>query len=283
METPTATNPIAGAAITIEGTLNFRGFGGYPSTLRPKCSTRDGFIYRSGHLEEITPTGLEQLRNLGITTIIDLTNSGEKNALFTDSPNESSHRGFKILSLPLAKKEFSVQQLSEKYRRYLVEGEKAIAESYVKLLIEGHEVIRDILLLIRDNPDAGFLIHCSMGKDRTGIVFAILLSLAGVLEDLVAEEYSRSESSLQAVFPSIAAAIKKAILPPLTDEEAMYRAGIVIKTDKEAMRLTLRTVEEKFGGTMKYLNECCGISLENLSRIQDILTHIHTQHTQTEG
>lgn len=68
-----------------------------------------------------------------------------------------------------------------------------------------------------------------MGKDRTGVVFAVLLSLAGVPDDAIADEYSRSELALEAALPEIAAAIKKAI-PTVTDAEALKRARIVIQT-----------------------------------------------------
>lgn len=68
-----------------------------------------------------------------------------------------------------------------------------------------------------------------MGKDRTGVIFAILLSLAGVPDDVVAEEYSRSEVALESALPEIAATIEKA-LPEVTADDALRRARIVIQT-----------------------------------------------------
>ncbi|KAL4756233.1 tyrosine-protein phosphatase [Aspergillus foveolatus] len=257
-----------GVSIDIDGVFNVRSFGGYPSNLRPNCFTRDSIIYRSGHLKDITSRGTIQIRDLGISTVIDLTNSGETKALFTGT---SSLSQCKVLNLPLAKHGFSVQQLADKYKRYLEEGEKAIAEGYLKLLIEGHQVIRDILFLILDNPDDVFLVHCAMGKDRTGVVFAVLLSLAGVPDDAIADEYSRSELALEAALPEIAAAIKKAI-PTVTDTEALKRARIVIQTRKEAMLLMLQMMVERFGGMVQYLKNCCGASEENIELIQTLLT-----------
>ncbi|KAL4919662.1 protein-tyrosine phosphatase-like protein [Aspergillus aurantiobrunneus] len=258
--------------IEIEGVFNVRGFGGYSSTLRPNCFTRDAILYRSGHLRDVTARGLEQIRDLGISTIIDLTNSGETSALFTDTPS-SRDQGCRVLRFPLAKHGFSVQRLSDKYKRYLEEGEKAIAEGYLKLMADSHDVIRDILFFIRDNPNDVYLVHCAMGKDRTGIMFAILLSLSGVPDDVVAEEYSRSESSLEPALPGLAAAIEKVLPMSETDAQALERAKIVIKTGKEAMLLTLQMVEERFGGMVQYVNEHCGIEMEDIDRIQDILTY----------
>ncbi|KAL4739033.1 protein-tyrosine phosphatase-like protein [Aspergillus similis] len=257
-----------GVSIEIDGVFNVRSFGGYPSNLKPNCFTRDSIIYRSGHLRDITPRGTRQIRDLGISAIIDLTNSGETKALFAGT---SSLNQCRVLSFPLAKHGFTVQQLADKYKRYLEEGEKAIAEGYLKLLIEGHQVIRDILSLIRDNPDDVFLVHCAMGKDRTGVVFAVLLSLAGVSDDAIADEYSRSESALEAALPEIAAAIKKAI-PTVTDGEALKRASIVIQTRKEAMLLMLQMVVERFGGMVHYLENCCGVRKDDIELLQASLT-----------
>lgn len=112
-----------GTPILVDGVFNVRSLGGYTSSLAPNTITRHGRIYRAGHLRDITPNGLIKLLELGISTIIDLTNSGETKALFTDEPGNSGAQ-CKVLNLPLAKNAFSVKGLSEKYERYLSEGER---------------------------------------------------------------------------------------------------------------------------------------------------------------
>jgi hypothetical protein len=68
-----------------------------------------------------------------------------------------------------------------------------------------------------------------MGKDRTGIIFAILLSLAGVSNGNIASEYSLSEVSLKSTLPRITAGIKYVLSPPMSDVEARKRAEVVIQ------------------------------------------------------
>ncbi|KAL3461850.1 protein-tyrosine phosphatase-like protein [Aspergillus heterothallicus] len=262
----------AGNPIEIEGVFNVRSFGGYASPLALNASTRHGLIYRSGHLEDITSRGIEQFHSLGITAIINLTITGESTALFANAGTDTAGlEVVKVVNLPLSKGGFSVAQLADKYRRYLAEGETVIAEGYIALLEEGHSIIREILLLIRDNPNDVFLIHCSMGKDRTGVIFAILLALAGVMHDDIATEYSLSEAALERGIPGIAAGIKRVIEPPIDDVEAVRRARIVIQTRKEAMALTMAMVEQRFGGTAQYLTGQCGLDEEDLKKIQKIL------------
>ncbi|KAL2816652.1 protein-tyrosine phosphatase-like protein [Aspergillus granulosus] len=269
---PTHPSLEAGRPIKSDGVFNVRSFGGYASSLHPDCITRHS-LYRSGHLEDITPRGIEQLRRLGITSIVNLTNTGESTALFANAEGPTAGLDdVKIVNLPLAKGGFSVKQLADKYQRYLAEGEKATAEGYITLLTEGNQVIRHILLLIRDNPSDVFLIHCSMGKDRTGVIFAILLSIAGVSHDDIASEYSLSETALEPAIPEIACGIRRVITPPIDDMEAVRRARVVIQTRKEAMVLTTAMLEARFGGTVRYLIEWCGLEEEDLRRIREILT-----------
>jgi hypothetical protein len=101
-----------------------RCFGGYSSILRPKSYTRHGLIYRSGHLSNITSRGIEQLRSLKVSFIVNLTTDGELAALFSATSPEPRLDGMRIVSLPLVKGGFSVPQLVEKYRGYLTKGEQ---------------------------------------------------------------------------------------------------------------------------------------------------------------
>lgn len=107
---------------------------------------------------------------------------------------------------------------------------QAVAQEYLSLLREGPTIIRNILLQIRDHPEEVHIIHCSMGKDRTGLIFAILLSLAGVPEETVAEEYSLSELALEPLLPSVLVLVQQAA-PCGTSEKDCHRiAQEVIKT-----------------------------------------------------
>lgn len=68
----------------------------------------------------------------------------------------------------------------------------------------GLPTIRRVLELFRDNVGGGFLIHCTLGKDRTGLIVGLLLSLAGVPQDTIAEDFSLSEIHLKHLQPRLA-------------------------------------------------------------------------------
>ena len=107
---------------------------------------------------------------------------------------------------------------------------QAIAQDYVSLLRERPTIIRNILLQLRDYPDEVYIIHCSMGKDRTGVVFAILLILAGVSEETVSEEYILSRLALEPLFPRIFALVQQTAPGGTSETDCRQIAKEAIKT-----------------------------------------------------
>lgn len=98
------------------------------------------------------------------------------------------------------------------------------------MLQEGPHIVQTILLQIRNHPDEACIIHCSMGKDRTGVIFAILLSLAGVSHDIIFAEYSMSEEALRPLLPRILEVVKLSTTQGLSDTEAINIAQEAIKS-----------------------------------------------------
>lgn len=107
----------------IDGALNFRSFAGYSSTVSQDAVTREGFIYRSGNLSNITNKGLEKIRELHISTIIPLADTNEAEALYAnDAQCSEKFKGFKVLSFPFYQEEFDKTSLFGKYSGYASEG-----------------------------------------------------------------------------------------------------------------------------------------------------------------
>ncbi len=110
----------------IEGALNLRDFGGYPSNVRQGAMTRRGFIYRSGHLSHITSKGWDNMRDqLHISTIFRLTDSNEASTLYGDIQSEKI-KFFDLVHLPSTKtdstKQASSRNIAGKYMRVIVSG-----------------------------------------------------------------------------------------------------------------------------------------------------------------
>lgn len=76
---------------------------------------------------------------------------------------------------------------------------QGFTRAYADILSHAHAAFRTILLHIRDHPSQPLVIHCSAGKDRTGIIVALILSLAGASDETIADEYALTELGLGAL------------------------------------------------------------------------------------
>jgi protein-tyrosine phosphatase len=108
----------------------------------------------------------------------------------------------------------------------------------------------------------GVVVHCYVGKDRTGVVSALLLRLAGVTVDAVAADYALSAGR---VGPLVSGWIEEAD----DDVERDFRRRIS-GAPREGMALTLVGLEERWGGAESYLRTA-GLSNRDLVRIRDRL------------
>jgi len=181
--------PSAGASsaayerhIDLENALNFRDIGGY--------RTADGHtvrwrrMFRAGGLSELTPADLVVLRELGIATVLDLRSTAEwESGRFPidDVPVAFHH-------LPL------VEQVLDPTKYSVPEG--MLAARYQEIAQIGATYIAQAISIVADAETHPIVVHCLAGKDRTGVVVALVLSLLGVDDDTVAEDYSLSNLAM---------------------------------------------------------------------------------------
>ena len=131
----------------IEGALNMRDFGGYPSNVRQGAMTRRGFIYRSGHHSHITSQGWDKMRDqLHISTIFRLTDSNEASTLYGDTQSEKI-KDFHVVHLPFHQEGFDKTSVFTKYSRHVSEG---------------HSVWQYVLIY---TPSVSNVFHRSLPKD----------------------------------------------------------------------------------------------------------------------
>jgi protein tyrosine/serine phosphatase len=75
-------------------------------------------------------------------------------------------------------------------------GSQGFTSAYGEILESAPTSYRKILLHLANKPPKPLIIHCTAGKDRTGVICALILSICGVLDDIVAYEYSLTEEGL---------------------------------------------------------------------------------------
>jgi len=172
-------------AIELEGSANFRDLGGWP--VAGGGRVRRGLLFRSDALHRLTPADLARLRGeLGIGTLVDLRSSHEV---------EAEGRG------PLAAPPVRYHHLPffDGERRGAAANPSAdLAELYFQMLrFAAKPIVRALETLAASEAPAVF--HCAAGKDRTGVLAAIVLSTLGVADEHVVEDYARTQAAMERV------------------------------------------------------------------------------------
>ncbi len=146
----------------------------------------------------------------------------------------------------------------------LFASDESIESFYETILDNAIDPIKDCFELLSDRDSYPLVVHCTAGKDRTGLLVALVLRLCDVPLAQVAEDYARSESHLAALLDrpgSLAAAV---------DDEPLLR-GRTIASPPQVMRSCLERIERERGSVRKYLEEWCGVPSEQLDMVRAIL------------
>lgn len=166
--------------IVLEKMLNLRDLGGYPTA--DGRTTRWGVLLRGDNPMGLTDADAQLLLERNITTIIDLRSPAEARQF----PDELT-----------ACSDFSCHFIPMSTGEKLPNEEELIGLGYFRTL-ERKDTIRSVLETIADAP-GGVLFHCMAGKDRTGCIAALLLTLAGVDRLDILADYQVSQTYIRPV------------------------------------------------------------------------------------
>lgn len=108
------------------------------------------------------------------------------------------------------------------------------------------------------------LIHCTAGKDRTGVIVALILSLCGVPDDAVAHEYSLTDLGLRERKEEFISHLVQAA--PLKGDRAA--AERMVSSRRENMAATLAMIRQRWGGVEEYVRKEVGLSPEEVEAIR---------------
>ncbi|KAI9654811.1 MAG: hypothetical protein M1821_005805 [Bathelium mastoideum] len=256
--------------IFVDGVPNFRDIGGYAIPNRPSHSVRRNFIFRSAHQGRITATGVSQLQSLGITTRYDLRSQPEIDEIrdkYKDVQPIADIPGIPRIFVPVYKDEDnSPEKQIEKYANLVKgDGTEAFVESYTRILEHGGSSFALVLRHIRDNPTKPFMVHCALGKDRTGVCIALILKLAGVADDVVAKEFALTETGLGEWKMQI---VDKLVAMGRKGLEKRKEVERLLSAKAEDMQAVLLVLNNRFGGAEEYVEKYCEMTEEDVSKIK---------------
>jgi protein-tyrosine phosphatase len=166
--------------------LNARDLGGYPTL--DGSQTRYRSLLRSDDLAQLTIPGLEAFSNYGIETVVDLRWPEEIAASPTPITRVLKHIRYEQVSL--------LTPTPQEWRTRRAENKAK--ELWNRAMLERvREELKEVLTVIATASGGPLLFHCMAGKDRTGVIAALLLALADVVPEAIAYDYSVSTENLR--------------------------------------------------------------------------------------
>lgn len=214
------------SVLDIDGVNNFRDVGGLPAD---GGRIRSGMLLRSGQLSAATTAGVNEVRRR-VAHIVDLRDGEEVAA----EPTEIEGPDTTHLPLFLG----SV--------RSFFETDTSLEDLYLHLLEEsGERLVAAIRIIAAGEPT---LIHCTVGKDRTGVTVALALAAVGADRDAIIEDYALTESLLPAERSHRIAVYLRSQHP-----QAVHAVALATQSPAPVMRALLEQVDERWGSAAGYL------------------------------
>nr|WP_243847335.1 tyrosine-protein phosphatase [Microbacterium ulmi] len=254
---------------------NFRDTGGI--ALAAGGTTRSGVLFRSDALGALTPAGLDALAASPIGVVVDFRMPAEQ-AMAPDRIPAS--RPFRVVELSLL--EGAMSSLAEEILRSGAAASPellaqamahlpSLGDLYIGMLQHGGSAFAEVARLVaasRDDEPTAVLVHCTAGKDRTGVATALLLEAAGAERAAVVADYAASEANLAGPWADGMLAMVTSFGLPITPELRTLITG----TPAAAIEQALSWVDAGHGGAAGYLR-AAGLTSAELNALRIRLAH----------
>jgi len=219
--------------LPFEAVFNFRDLGGY--TTADGRTVRWRTVFRADGIHRLT---IDELASLNVRTVLDLRTPEELER------GRCEHDSIGYHHLPILQKPWSELGFDGELD---LEPVTFLADRYIDMLDEGRESIARALHIVSEDSSVPLVFHCAAGKDRTGVVAALLLGILGVGDDDIADDYSLSRLGMTRFkewivdnFPEAADAMSK-------------QPDAFLAAPAEAMHLFLEHVRMTFGSFDAYV------------------------------
>lgn len=239
------------SALAWEGCLNVRDLGGQPT--EDGAFTRHGVIVRADALGRLSDAGWQALFDYGVARIVDLRLHDEREA---DPPRDLP---VELVHVQLVELDPEYRELMNRHLDEAADADEYLRWSYLDFLerFAGNFVAAVRAVATASGPA---LVHCVGGKDRTGLVVALLLRLAGVSRDRIDADYAVSEANLD----------DQAWIDEAPDEVEAERRRKIVRSPEGVMAAVLADLERRHGTVRDYLL-ASGSTAGELDTIRDRL------------
>jgi len=236
-----------------DGCLNVRDLGGLPTA--GGGETRHGAVVRADSVSQLSEAGWRALVDHGVRTVVDLRGDHERE---DDPPAELPVEVVHVPFMEASDEEWEeIGAQLEAVTSAAPDAATATREAYLVFLERFKPNVAAAVRAVANAPEGGVVIHCVGGKDRTGLLAAFLLHLAGVPDEEITSDYALSEERLRPRHEAWFAAADS--------EEELERLRRIAQTPAASMAGVFSELERRYGGVEGFLRES-GVTDEELAR-----------------
>jgi len=278
----------------VSGIANLRDIGGYscPAPSSSQASATDSttsshsiakhLIYRSADPSRVTASGLSRLQELGVRVVFDLRSmpevmrrgkewEGVDKDLKPFRERDGGAQGLdddrvieRVWTPVFSEEDYSPEKIALRYKDYASQSDEGFVNAYREILKHGGPAYSAILRHIAAPNPEGCLVHCTAGKDRTGVLVALLYLLCGVPTETIVKEYAMTDLGLANMKPLFRERLLQN--PALAGNEK----GVdnMTSSKEQNMRGTIEMLNKEFGGAEEYCKKVLGLSDQELNSLR---------------
>ena len=221
--------------LVFDAVVNFRDLGGLPT---PDGPVRRGVVYRSGTLHMSGEDDAAGLDRLGIRTVIDLRTDEER----VRWPSHGAWRPERVVHAPLLRSTWAARGLTATG----VDPAEFLADRYLEMFNDSAGMLARCMDVLADAARHPVVFHCAAGKDRTGVLAAMILSIVGVDDAIIADDYHLSAAAMDGLRAIYATSDAQEQTTMVTQPAAFLAAP------REAMILVLNEIRREWGSMAVY-------------------------------
>ena len=239
--------------VSLDAVHNFRDLGGYPTA--DGRVTRWGMIYRADGLYRLTGTDLEEVRRRGVRTVIDLRTAREidERGKFPVEQFDVNFHHLPVMDSTWASEDIAVERSAVDFLDW----------AYHDMLDNGAERFAHAITLLAEPGALPAVFHCAAGKDRTGVVAALLLTALGVPREVVLHDYELTTAAMVRMMewarreePDL---VERFNVAPIAFTNAL----------PEAMERVLASLDAQYGSVQEFLASH-GVGAATVQAIADV-------------
>lgn len=235
-------------SIELDGCVNFRDLGGYPTA--DGRSLRWRLLFRSDALHALSSEDVAHLRDaLSLSDILDLRSSFE---LESEGRGPLEHQPIEFHHTPLFDGDPSASDRS-------AAADLSLGDRYVGLMEMAQQKITNVVRILA-NARGGAVYHCAAGKDRTGVISAVVLGALGVPDELIVADYALSGERIDEI-------IARVMSMKGYQDTLLEMPADTLHAHPESMETVLSKVNGRWGSMGDYLQDG-GLEADDLDRLR---------------